>query len=233
MWLPHSTKITAQQILDERAADEPAEGEAMMHEARKGNFLTRWSNTERTPRINEKEFVAAVLRPFHGAIVKALASHFHDVFEGEDPADDPQLIHYAIDLIHDAGRPFGTFIDDDPIATAIHDVYSNGAEAALQHVERAIEWHAAFEAHRHTLVERRQAEFVTDKQQRLAVEFPEDRFDGVGAAPCFVIDEFLVNCFIFPIVAFLVAELVVGAALVSHARICVGLVGNGHLCRDK
>jgi hypothetical protein len=63
--------------------------------------------------------------------------------------------------------------------------------------------------------------------------FPEDRFDGVGAAPCFVIDEFLVNCFIFPIVAFLFAELVVGAVLVSHARICAGLVGNGHLCRDK
>jgi hypothetical protein len=100
-------------------------------------------------------------------------------------------------------------------------------------VERAIEWHAAFEAHRHTLVERRQAEFVTDKQQRLAVEFPEDRFDGVGAAPCFVVDEFLVNCFIFPIVALLVAELVVGAALVVHVRICAGLVGNGHLCRDK
>jgi hypothetical protein len=119
MRLPHSTKITAQQILDERAAGEPAEGEAMMHEARKGNYLTRWSSTERTPRINEKEFLADVLRPFHGAIVKALASHFHDVFEGEDPADDPQLIHYAIDLIHDAGRPFGTFIDDDPIATAI------------------------------------------------------------------------------------------------------------------
>jgi hypothetical protein len=228
MRLPHSTKITAQQILDERAAGEPAEGEAMMHEA---SFLTRWSNTERTPRINEKEFLADVLRHLHGAIVKALASHFHDVFEGEDPADDPQLIHYAIDLIHDAGRPFGTFIDDDPIATAIHDVYRNGAEAALQHVERAIEWHAAFEAHRHTLVERRQAEFVTDKQQRLAV--PEDRFDGVGAAPCYVIDEFLINCFIFPIVAFLVAELVVGAALVAHARICARLVGNGHLCRDK
>jgi hypothetical protein len=48
-------------------------------------------------------------------------------------------------------------------------------------VERAIEWHAVFEAHRRTLVERRQAEFVTDEQQRLRVEFPEDRFDGVGS----------------------------------------------------
>ena len=61
--------------------------------------------------------------------------------------------------------------------------------------------------------------------------FPEDRFDGVGAAPCFVIDEFLVNCFIFPIVAFLFAELVVGAALVAHARIWAGLVG-GRLYRE-
>jgi hypothetical protein len=75
MRLPHSTKITAQQILDERAAGEPAEGEAMMHEARKGNFLTRCSSSERTPRISEKEFLADVLRPFHGAIVKALGSH--------------------------------------------------------------------------------------------------------------------------------------------------------------
>ena len=203
----------------------------MMNEARKGNFLTRWSSSERTPRINEKEFLADVLQPFHGAIVKVLAPHFHDVFEGEDPADDPQLIHYAIDLIHDAGRPFGTFIDDDPIATAIHDLYRYGAEAVLRRVERAIEWHAAFEAHRRTLVERRQAEFVTDEQQRLRIEFPEDRFDGVGAAPSFVIDEFLVNCFIFPIVALLLAELVVGTALVAHARFCAGLVGNGHLSR--
>jgi hypothetical protein len=222
----------------ERADRGPTEGEAMMHEARKGGFLTRaWPSPVRPPRLNEKEFLTDVLRPFHDAIVKALAPHFHDVFEGEDPADDPELIHYAIDLIHDAGRPFGTFIDDDLIATAIHDVYHDGAEAALRHVERAIEWHAAFETHRRTLVERRQAEFVTDEQQRLGVEFPEDRFDGVRVAPCFVIepclDEFLVNCFIFPIVALLVAELVVGAALVAHARICARLVGNGHLYRDK
>jgi hypothetical protein len=60
------------------------------------------------------------------------------------------------------------------------------------------------------------------------VEFPEDRFDGVGVAPCFVIepclDEILVNCFIFPIVALLVAELVVGAALtwISQTYRCIG-----------
>ena len=77
--------------MTERAAGEAAEGEAMMHKARKGDFLTRWSSTHRTPRLNEKEFLADVLRPFHDAIVKALAPHFHDVFEGENPADDPQL----------------------------------------------------------------------------------------------------------------------------------------------
>ena len=160
--------------MTERAVGEAAEGEGMMHKARKGDFVTRAGpSTVRTPRLDEKEFLAGVLRPFHDAIVKALAPHFHDVFEGEDPADDPELIHYAIDLIHDAGRPFGTFIDDDLIATAIHDVYRDGAEAALRHVERAIEWHAAFETHRRTLVERRQAEFVTDEQQRLGVEYPE------------------------------------------------------------
>jgi hypothetical protein len=70
----------------------------MMHEDRKGDFLTRaWPSTVRTPRLNEKEFLPDVLRPFHDAIVKALAPHFHDVFEGEDTADDPELIHYAID----------------------------------------------------------------------------------------------------------------------------------------
>jgi hypothetical protein len=192
----------------------------MMHEARKADILIRaWPSAVRTPRLNEKEFLADVLRPFHEAIVKALAPHFHDVFEGEDPTDDPELIRYAIDLIHDTGRPFGTFIDHDPIATAIHNVYRGGAEDALEHVERAVEWHAAFEAHRRTLVERRQAEFVTDEQQRLGIEFPEDRFDGI-IEPC--LDEFLVNCFIFPIVALLVAELVVGAGLVAHARICAG-----------
>ena len=55
----------------ERAAGEPAEGEAMMHEARKADFLTRaWPSTVRTPRLNEKEFLADVLRTFHEAIAR-------------------------------------------------------------------------------------------------------------------------------------------------------------------
>jgi hypothetical protein len=66
--------------MDERAAGEPAEGEAMMHEARKGDFLTQaCPSTVRTPRLNEKEFLADVLRPFHDAIVKVLAPHFHEL----------------------------------------------------------------------------------------------------------------------------------------------------------
>jgi hypothetical protein len=41
----------------ERAAGEATECEAMMHEARKGHFLTRaWPSTVRTPRLNEKAF---------------------------------------------------------------------------------------------------------------------------------------------------------------------------------
>ena len=132
----------------ERAAGEPAEGEAMMHEARKGGFLTRaWPSTVRTPRLDEKEFLAGVLRPFHAAIDRAMAPHFQDVFEGDDPAD---AVQYAVDLINAAGGPSDTSMDHDPLATAIHDVYRDGAEAALWHLGRAIELYATFEARRRT-----------------------------------------------------------------------------------
>jgi hypothetical protein len=87
---------------------------------------------------DERQFLVDVLQPFRDAIVKAIAPHFHNVFEGEAPADDPDLVPYAIDLIHDAGG----------IVTAIHDIYRDGAEAGLRHVERAIEWYSAFDAHR-------------------------------------------------------------------------------------
>jgi hypothetical protein len=49
------------------------------------------------------------------------------------------LIGYAFDLISDVNA-------GDPVAAAVSDVYRNGAEAIMLHVERAIEWHAAFEA---------------------------------------------------------------------------------------
>ena len=84
-----------------------------------------------------------VLQPFRDAIVKAMAPHFPNVFEGEDPADDPDLVPYAVDLIHDAGG----------IVTAIHDIYRDGAEAGLRHVERAIEWYMAFDAQRRVALE--------------------------------------------------------------------------------
>jgi hypothetical protein len=46
-----------------RAAGEPAEGEAMMHKAKKENFLPRaWPSNVCTPRLNEKEFLADVRR---------------------------------------------------------------------------------------------------------------------------------------------------------------------------
>jgi hypothetical protein len=127
----------------ERAAGAPAEGEAMMREARKGDFLTR---AVHTPRLDEKEFLAGVLRPFRDAIDRAMAPYFQDVFEGEDL----DAVQYAVDLIDAAGGPSDTFLNNDPLATAIHDVYRNGAEAALRHLGRAIELYATFEARRRT-----------------------------------------------------------------------------------
>jgi hypothetical protein len=59
----------------EHAAGAPAEGEAIMHEARKD------------PSMAEHHAHSAVLRPFHAAIDRAMASHFQDVFEGDDPAE--------------------------------------------------------------------------------------------------------------------------------------------------
>jgi hypothetical protein len=47
--------------MTERAAGDAAKGKAMMHETRKGDFLTR---AVHTPRLDEKEFLAGVLRPF-------------------------------------------------------------------------------------------------------------------------------------------------------------------------
>jgi hypothetical protein len=41
-------------------------------------------------------------------------------------------------------------MDHDPLATAIHDVYRDGAEAALRHLGRVIEMYATFEARRRT-----------------------------------------------------------------------------------
>ena len=41
-------------------------------------------------------------------------------------------------------------MNNDPLATAIHDVYRDGAEVALRHLGRAIELYATFEARRRT-----------------------------------------------------------------------------------
>ena len=97
-----------------------------------------WGEKQFLREPDERQFLIDVLLPFRDAIVKAMAPHFHDAFEGDDPADDPDLAPYAVDLIYDAGG----------IVTAIHDIYRDGAEAGLRHVERAIEWHMAFDAQR-------------------------------------------------------------------------------------
>jgi len=97
-----------------------------------------WGEKQFLREPDERQFLIDVLLPFRDAIVKAMAPHFHNVFEEEDPADDPDLVPYAVDLIHDAGG----------IVTATHDIYRDGAEAGLRHVERAIEWYRAFDAQR-------------------------------------------------------------------------------------
>jgi hypothetical protein len=125
----------------ERAASEAAEGEDMMYANGPVDVQLR----------DEKKFLTDALRPFHATIVKALRPHFQDIFEGEDdPADDPpeEAVGYAVNLIYDTGG-----INDDTIAAAIDDVYRDGVEAGLWHVERAIEWHVAFDAYRRREVE--------------------------------------------------------------------------------
>jgi hypothetical protein len=50
----------------------------------------------------------------------------------------PLRAPYAVDLIRDAGLT----------TIAIHNIYRDGSEAGLRHVERAIEWYSAFDAQR-------------------------------------------------------------------------------------
>jgi hypothetical protein len=98
-------------------------------------------------RGDERQFLMDALLPFRDTIVRALIPLYRDIFEGDDPADDPpeETVGYAVDLISDASTYDGF---DYPIATAIHDIYRDGAEAGLRHVERAIEWYRAFDAQR-------------------------------------------------------------------------------------
>ena len=98
-------------------------------------------------KLDEKQFLMDALQPFHDTIVRALIPLYRQIFEGDEPANDPpeETVGYAVDLISDASTYDGF---DAPIAAAIHDIYRDGAEAGLRHVERAIEWHMAFDAQR-------------------------------------------------------------------------------------
>jgi hypothetical protein len=134
--------------MTERAAGASTEGEAMakalQHERKKQRQAAlrtgspKWEygsaewNRERVKWGNEREFLIDVLRPHHSAIAKALVPIEADLVYG-DPEEE---IKYAVDLIRDAVDAEG----DDPIAAAINDVYRDGAEAALAHIERAIRW---------------------------------------------------------------------------------------------
>ena len=102
-----------------------------------------------------------------------MTPHFQDVFEGEDPDD---VVQYAVDLIDAAGGPSDTFMNNDPLATAIHDVYRNGAEAALRHLGRAIELYATFEA-------RRRTERLVKEARRLSPSAFPTRHEGRSQRP--------------------------------------------------
>jgi hypothetical protein len=94
---------------------------------------------------DEQQFLFDALRRFQDEIARALTPHFQAVFDGEDPADDLDgAVEYAIDLIYE--------IEREGEAAAIHDVYRDGAEAALPHVERAIAWATGFNAQRRALL---------------------------------------------------------------------------------
>jgi hypothetical protein len=83
---------------------------------------------------DEREFLIDVLRPHHSAITKVLVPLEVDLADGDLKEE------YAIDLIYDAEAAEG----HDPCAGVINDVYRDGAEAALAHIERAVLWRMAF-----------------------------------------------------------------------------------------
>jgi hypothetical protein len=62
--------------------------------------------------LDEKQFLMGALQPFHDTIVRALIPLYRDIFEGDDPANDPpeETVGYAVDLISDA--TYDGFDDD-------------------------------------------------------------------------------------------------------------------------
>lgn len=95
-------------------------------------------------RGDEREFLLSVLQPIEAAIAQTLAPHLPDLHSGDDDVDEvyDEIVAYALDLI------FNNEDEDDPYAAVIRDVYRDGAEAALPHLERAIQWNVAFERRR-------------------------------------------------------------------------------------
>jgi hypothetical protein len=130
------------------AADTPTEGKAMakalQHERKKQRQAVlrtgsaKWEygraewEREWAKWKCERGFLIDVLRPHHSAIAKALGPIEADLVHG-DPEEE---IKYAVDLIRDAVNAEG----DDPIAATINNVYRDGAEAALAHIEQAVWW---------------------------------------------------------------------------------------------
>jgi hypothetical protein len=88
--------------------------------------------------FDEKRFLRDALEPFQDTIIQSMASYFPAEEMGDLVNDPEEAVAYAVDLIDDANL----------IATAVNDVYHEGAEAGLRHVEQAIEWRVAFDKRR-------------------------------------------------------------------------------------
>jgi hypothetical protein len=79
---------------------------------------------------DERKFLLDVLQPLKAAIAQVLVPHLPAIFENVLK----EIVELALDLIFDNGD------EADPYAAVIRDVYGDGAEAALPHLDRAIQW---------------------------------------------------------------------------------------------
>jgi hypothetical protein len=92
----------------------------------------------------ERRFLLGTLHSIGGAVAAVIRPHLPALL-GEDYDDDDDIaedIAFALDLIAD------NMDVAEPYAAVIRDVWRDGAEAALPHLARAIQWHLDFHAQR-------------------------------------------------------------------------------------
>jgi hypothetical protein len=99
-----------------------------------------WFDEHLRIKRDERKFLLDVLQPVEAVIAQTLAPHLPTI-QGDDYDEVyEETIEYALDLIFDNED------EDDPYASVIRDVWRDGAEAALPHLESAIQWRLGFEA---------------------------------------------------------------------------------------